>query len=241
MHSMQRPRLSGNDRRSSILAAASSVFAEYGFDGAKSQQIAAAAGVSEALIYRHFTSKEALYRAVLRRAVLSQNQSFAAFGGIEPSAAGLIAMIESSIRQAMRGAASENAEGMRLVFGSLARDGGYARLIYRRASRLAMPGLRAALAAAEAEGALEEERIAPENISALLGHIVSMMVAARLQPQPVIAYAGDDDRLLREAVWFCARGVGLRKEVIERHFAVQPDHPTASVEGRHRSLRKSRK
>jgi len=195
------------------------VFAEYGFDGAKSQQIAAAAGVSEALIYRHFPSKEALYRAVLRRAVLSQNQSIAAFGSVAPSARGLLEMLERSIGYAMKGSESPNADGMRLIYGSLARDGNYARLIYRRSKRLALPELRAALAAAHAEGALEGEPVAPENISNLMSQIVSMIIASRLQTPPVFAGAGDDASQLREMIWFCARGIGLRSEVIQRYFA----------------------
>lgn len=216
---MPRPRLSGPDRRLSILEAASSVFAEYGLEGAKSQQIAAAAGVSEALIYRHFPSKEALYRAVLRRTIQTQDESFAAYGGVEPSAEGLVAMLERSIREAMKGSASTNADSTKLIFGSLARDGSYARLVHRRSNRLAMPDLTRALDAAEAEGALEGPRLDPENIASFISHVVGMMLASRVQEEPVFSYSADDDALLREAIWFCARGIGLRREVVERYMA----------------------
>jgi AcrR family transcriptional regulator len=213
-----RTRLSGQDRRSSILSAATATFAEHGFDGARTLQIAQAAGVSEALLYRHFPSKLSLYRAVLRQLVADQNATFSQFGKVEPSAAGLIAMLYRAMRHAMQGAQASNAGGMRLLVGSLAGDGGYARLVYRRSARLSLPGLRRALAAAAAEGAFIGEPIAAENISAFVEHIGTMLLLARIPAQPVVRYAGEGDRLVRDAVLFCARGIGLREAIIQQHL-----------------------
>jgi TetR/AcrR family transcriptional regulator len=58
-------RLSATDRRSQILAAALDVFAERGFHGARTRELAERAGVSEALLFRHFSTKEDLIRAIL--------------------------------------------------------------------------------------------------------------------------------------------------------------------------------
>ena len=49
-----------------ILSAGVRLFAEQGFDGVSMRGIAQAAGVSKANIYHHFSSKEALYLAILR-------------------------------------------------------------------------------------------------------------------------------------------------------------------------------
>ncbi|MFT8613169.1 MAG: helix-turn-helix domain-containing protein [Gluconobacter oxydans] len=54
-------RLSATDRKQAILSAAAPVFARLGREGATTKEIARAAGVSEALLYRHFASKEVLY------------------------------------------------------------------------------------------------------------------------------------------------------------------------------------
>jgi TetR/AcrR family transcriptional regulator len=51
--------------RRSILAAAESVFAESGLAGARTDAIAAKAGVNKALLYYYFKSKDSLYQAVL--------------------------------------------------------------------------------------------------------------------------------------------------------------------------------
>lgn len=53
--------------RERILDAASSVFAEHGFAGARVDEIARRAGVNKAMLYYHVGDKRALYAAVLTR------------------------------------------------------------------------------------------------------------------------------------------------------------------------------
>lgn len=48
-----------------ILASARNEFADKGFEGARVDRIASAAGVNKAMIYYHFTSKERLYETIL--------------------------------------------------------------------------------------------------------------------------------------------------------------------------------
>ena len=59
-------RLAGTERRKEILIAATRVFARAGFHGATTRQIAQEAGVAEALLYRHFDSKQALFVEAVR-------------------------------------------------------------------------------------------------------------------------------------------------------------------------------
>jgi len=58
-------RLKAAERRASILAVAKVLFADRGFHGVSVDEIARRLGVSPAVLYRHFESKEALYEAVL--------------------------------------------------------------------------------------------------------------------------------------------------------------------------------
>ena len=60
-----RQKLNASDRRSQILAAAMEVFAEQGFHGTPTRELAQRAGVSEALVFQHFPTKEALIGAIL--------------------------------------------------------------------------------------------------------------------------------------------------------------------------------
>jgi len=59
------PRIPAAARKASIIRSAAAIFGEKGFNGTKTREIAARAGVSEALIFKHFPSKEDLYAAIL--------------------------------------------------------------------------------------------------------------------------------------------------------------------------------
>lgn len=63
-------RMAGEERRSQILAVAVSLFSNRGFRGTTTKEIAHAAGVSEAMVFRHFATKEELYNAILHTACL---------------------------------------------------------------------------------------------------------------------------------------------------------------------------
>jgi AcrR family transcriptional regulator len=58
-------RLPASDRKKQLLEISMKLFSEQGFDGTSTREIAQAAGVNEALIFRHFRTKEDLFWAVL--------------------------------------------------------------------------------------------------------------------------------------------------------------------------------
>jgi len=58
-------RMSAEDRRLQILRVAVSLFSQRGFVGTTTKEIAQAAGVSEAMVFRHFATKQELYSAIL--------------------------------------------------------------------------------------------------------------------------------------------------------------------------------
>ena len=66
MKSRPRKRLTLEQRRSKILAAATRIFARKGYDGASMSGIATAAGITKPVLYDHFASKDALFETLLR-------------------------------------------------------------------------------------------------------------------------------------------------------------------------------
>lgn len=60
-------RLSAQDRREQLIQVAVDLFSRKGFNGTTTREIAAAAGVTEAIIFRHFETKEHLYTAIIDR------------------------------------------------------------------------------------------------------------------------------------------------------------------------------
>jgi AcrR family transcriptional regulator len=63
------------DRRQDILAAAMQLFAKKGFRGTTTKDLVAQAEVNEAIIFRHFSTKEDLYRAILEEKMKQRDTS----------------------------------------------------------------------------------------------------------------------------------------------------------------------
>jgi len=73
----RRKRIPSAVRRKQILAVARRLFSLQGFRGTTTRQIAEEAGINEAILFRHFRGKDALYWAVLeelRKSVSSQKE-----------------------------------------------------------------------------------------------------------------------------------------------------------------------
>lgn len=104
------PRLPRSQRRAQIIDAATRTFAKAGFAATNLDDIAAEAGISRAILYRHFDSKTDLYRAVLDNAC---GRLAAATGGDK--------FTEESITGLLRAAADDPA-GFRLLFDHAARE-----------------------------------------------------------------------------------------------------------------------
>jgi AcrR family transcriptional regulator len=60
------PRMRAAERRHQIVLVAAELFSQKGFNGTTTKEIAECAGVSQAIIFRHFPSKEALYFAIIK-------------------------------------------------------------------------------------------------------------------------------------------------------------------------------
>ena len=71
---MSRKRLSQIERRTQIVDVAMRLFASKGFKGTTTRAIATAAGVSEAIIFRHFETKEDLYNAIIAHTIELRSQ-----------------------------------------------------------------------------------------------------------------------------------------------------------------------
>lgn len=80
-------RLSSQDRRSAILAAAVRLFSERGFRGVTTRELASTLGVSEPVLYQHFPSKKELYAAIIEE---SKDQGYHdALQGLNDAAEGM--------------------------------------------------------------------------------------------------------------------------------------------------------
>jgi AcrR family transcriptional regulator len=73
----RRKLLSRAQRQATILQGAATAFATKGFASTGMEEVAAASGISKEIVYRHFASKDELYRAVLDATVQTLQTEFA--------------------------------------------------------------------------------------------------------------------------------------------------------------------
>ena len=115
-------RMRADERREQLIHVAIQVFSKKGFNGATTKEIARAAGVTEALIFRHFPSKEALYEAILRwkveRSGLEEKWSELRLRAERRDDSGVFRLVASSLLDFHR----ENVDFLRLMFYAILED-----------------------------------------------------------------------------------------------------------------------
>ena len=87
-------RLTAEARRDAILGSAKSVFGSTGYDRATTREIAAAAGISEALLYQHFDGKRQLFEAVIGEAASELERRLGAAGTLEAAVTAFFDFVE---------------------------------------------------------------------------------------------------------------------------------------------------
>jgi AcrR family transcriptional regulator len=107
-----RRRLTAEARRAAILEAASTVFSARGYHSASIDDIASEAGVSKALIYEHFASKQELHRNLVEAHAAELYERLAA---AVPRAEGSAARLEAGL-DAFFGFVEERRDAWRMLF-----------------------------------------------------------------------------------------------------------------------------
>jgi AcrR family transcriptional regulator len=204
-------------RRGAILAAAAPLFARAGLHGTTTRELAAAAGVSEALLLKHFVTKDALYRAVGEEYVAAQPflPELARLRAMPPSTARLVTAVHYLVDHL---AQPQQDELTRLLAHSLLGDGEVARRLLNRFAADALPVLAESLATAKRAGDLRSEDGAGEESALWLVHHLALMVALlRLPPGAAVAGVGSQ-ALVRQVVHFVLNGIGLRTAALREFY-----------------------
>jgi TetR/AcrR family transcriptional regulator, transcriptional repressor of aconitase len=216
-----RPRLDSEARRSRIVDAALPLFARKGFAGTTTKEIAEAAEVSEALLFKHFPTKAALYGAIQDFGCRIKEEALERLRLLEPSTAGLVLMAYMMVHHIVRGDADDRLNGdtrHRLIANSLLADSEYARLVYQTIFAQVFPKFGACLEAAEAAGDLAAMPVKHENRFWFGQHVAAMLALVSLSGRPAVPYRGSADEVIREIVWFILRGAGLKDAAIAKHY-----------------------
>src|ERR1051325_9139387 len=192
-------RLASSERCKAIVDSVTCVFAEKGFHGTTTRELARAAGVSEALIYKHFPSKESLYAAMLD--ACAKGPAFVEFNRIlalKPSTATLVEMVHFTIEHFVEQRADDPSRAaMRmLVARSLLEDGEFVRLTHRKFARDWLRKFDASLKAAMKAGDLRATSLRPD-LCAWFVHHIAFSLMLHMQPKvPAIDYKAANEVLV---------------------------------------------
>src|ERR1700732_3823071 len=104
-------KLSSEERRAAIIKAVRRLFADKGFDGTTTRALADAAGVSEALLFKHFPNKEALFSAMKLSCCMAKDKAkFERLNALEPGASTLVVMVHFLVARIVEGCSSGDAD-----------------------------------------------------------------------------------------------------------------------------------
>lgn len=208
-------RLDSDERRKAIVAAAVPLFAHKGFAGTTTKELAEAAGISEALLFRHFPSKKLLYGEILRLGC-EGDPALERLATLEPSSATLVHMTTFMVRYFLLDGADrvELDTRLRLVLHSFLEDGEYARELFDTIFERVHPLFVASIDAAIAAGDLKLEPIASPNRFWFGHHVAAMVAFVFLPGRAAVPYRGSITALVEELSWFILRGIGMRDAAI---------------------------
>jgi AcrR family transcriptional regulator len=210
-------------RRQLILSAAKRCFARNGFAGTTTKSVAAAAAISEGLLFKHFPSKAALYAEILTEEC-EADPDLAHLLGQEPSTATLVELVKGMVGHFMQlrnAPDQEEAQRMRLMVTSHLDDGEFARLIYDKVGKLIGPTFSASIERAVAAGDAKAIAGEPLNLFWFAHHTVLMAALTQFSATPCLAY-GDAAATERQLCQFILRGIGLTEAAIATHLDRQP-------------------
>ena len=216
---MSNLRMTSDLRRQLILGAAKRCFARNGFAGTTTKSVAAAAAISEGLLFKHFPSKAALYAEILAEEC-EADPELAHLLGQEPSTATLVELVHGMVGHFVNisnGSDQEEAQRLRFMAASHLEDGEFARLLYGKIADLIGPTFVTSLERAIDAGDASEIPGEPLNLFWFAHHAVLTAALTRLPGTPCLEY-GDAAVLERQLCQFILRGVGLNEAAIASHL-----------------------
>jgi AcrR family transcriptional regulator len=213
-------RLDAEERRRAIIDAALPLFAKKGFATTTTKELAEAAGVSEALIFKHFPSKAALYGEILR-AGCEGSPELEQLKALPPSTRTLVCIVDGLVRYfvlKVSGEAAGDQARQRLMVASFLEDGEFARLAYEWVGSMIVPIYTASIRAAIAAGDVPvASPVTPENGFWFAHNLAQMLAVVCLPGRSTVPHGCEPEEIVRQARRFILRGLGLREETIEAH------------------------
>lgn len=222
---VRRTRLDPETRKAAIAQVAAEIFARAGFAATGFRDIARASRTSEALVYRYFPTKQALWDAALEAVRGNAASQFIRQTQIgEPSAGALVELTLELAKRFLSDAISMQPAKRetlnRMLLRSLSEDASFARYMFAAMNDGLSRDFKDCLHAARKAGDMEPS-LSDDSLLAILYFNLFFLVSS-LQMQGLIAKEAEPDHLQRsifDLVEFQLRGIGLRSDTVNREMA----------------------
>ncbi len=216
---MRQHRLAAGERREAIMNAVREVFAEKGFDATTTRELAKAAGVSEALLYRHFPSKESLYTAMCDSCLTGkQVDEYKQILALEPSSSTLVLLTHFLVSKMVFEMTKDKKSMDLLVVRSLLGNGDFIRAKHKGMGSALHQKFRESVAAAAKAGEMSQPAPA-DGLVSWMAQAVGLGMMLYLRPtEPVVDFKISRAEVTERCVRFILLGIGLKAEVITKHY-----------------------
>ncbi len=218
-------RLTADERRQDIIRAVKTVFANKGFDGTTTRELATAAGISEALLFKHFPNKEALYDSVIESCL--EEPGFAEivsnrFLNLQPSSEALIMIVHFMMLHFVKWSDPREDVVHRLAVQSLLSDGEFLRRTINKVADTWIHKFEECIEAAREAGDLRDSPVRSDLRFWFTQHIAfSLMLYRDLPEKPALNYKASTDSIIEQATWYALLAIGLKEEVIRKSYNVK--------------------
>lgn len=212
---MLQKRMTSDSRRRQILDVAKGCFSRQGFAGTTTKSLAAAAGISEGLLFKHFPTKAALYAEILAESC-EADPDLIRLMELEPSTATLVQFVRDMVRHFLDDCAcSDGEEGqqLRLMVSSYLGDGEFARLLFEKVGKVVGAVFIASLERAVAVGDATRVATDPLDLFWFAHNLLHTVALTRLPAVRSLPYPADE-HLERQLCDFILRGIGLSEAAI---------------------------
>jgi AcrR family transcriptional regulator len=218
---IEQQRMSADERRVAIVKAVLPVFAKQGFANTTTRELAEAAGVSEALLYKHFPSKDSLYAEIQNFGKQGGDPALEKLSSLEPSTSTLVHIVYYLMRSLALGKPNDPIgweTRHRLVLNSCLEDGSFPRFLFNTQFNCCLDKIDACVQAARKAGDVVQSPVLSQNRCLFAHHLACMLAIMHLPKEPVVNYRISREELLHQAVWFVLRGMGLTDKALSAYF-----------------------
>src|SRR5258705_12276656 len=205
--------MSADERRAAIVKAVLPLFARQGFSNTTTRELAEAAGVSEALLYKHFPSKDSLYAEIQNFGKQGGDPALEKLATLEPSTSTLVHIIYYIMRTVALGRPNDPIgweTRHRLILNSCLEDGAFPRYVFATHFNCCSEKLQGCLAAAQKTGDVVSSPVATHNRCLFSHHLACMIAVMHLPKEPIVNYGDPKQDLFNQAVFLVLQGMCLQ-------------------------------